>query len=186
MIQGVVLAMAMVGSSPAYPADEVLSAFAQTCGSGETLASMEAASTANGWERYTPEPDSLLGELVELGQDMSGGFAGGTYRKEIAGRELHLALSEVEGETTERGCRMYDFAAEQALPIEALAAWAGSQPGDVSGEAFLPMLNVEWGEGVVGNAYKTQILFIPANHPFAEAFGMRGLSFIANYAESRD
>jgi len=170
---GLVNCPAMAQDEAAYPAREVLAAFATACSGIENLAVAKASVLAAGWQPIPADDDGLLTQLVQIGKNViaeeeadeetkSVFLEGGEYRTMIAGRELNLAISGVRMDRFQsHGCRVYDFTAPAALSVEELESWAVRKP---NGTQELPegLVKHVWNPGLKPGHMEMEVNFIPA------------------------
>ncbi|MDP3551271.1 MAG: hypothetical protein Q8R81_12875 [Novosphingobium sp.] len=119
-------------SAQAYPGEQVLSAFRGACSSFADFGKARDMAVAQGWTEIPVDDTTPGGRLVRFGEEMAGKsdditmLKGSLLRRDVAGRELYLAISgaKLDGATA-KGCRMYDFTAALPLSDDALVAFMG-------------------------------------------------------------
>lgn len=184
------LAAAAAPAPAAYPARDVLNAFATACSGAEDTAVNLASAQAAGWERLAPGADTPVSRLVAQGKAALAKLAGearmldgAEYRKTVAGRTLYLAVSGVDvGGSTNRGCRLFDFAAPRAPTIDELANWAFREPADAS-EPSEGITKYTWSPGLKPGHMEMELFFIaPGRNPLP-GFDTSGLTLVASAVE---
>lgn len=196
MIALLALLATQVGDSPAepvvpaYPAREVLEAFATACSGIENMAVAKASVLAAGWQPLPADDKGQLMQLVAYGKkalaesdpDMKM-LEGGEYRMTVAGRELGVALSGVDLETIRsQGCRMYDFSATAAISAEDLAGWAVRKPNNTQTPEGGLIKHV-WNPGLKPGHMEMEISFVPQGALAAANIPLSGLVFTATAME---
>jgi hypothetical protein len=170
-----VLALASAAEDPQpYPAREVLEAFATACSGIEIPAVASASLQAAGWEAIDPAADSQIGRILAGGRaameaadvaDPEGPQTtmtdGGTYRREVAGRELFAIVSGVVlDDVASYGCRIYDLSAPAPLTPDELESWAVRKPQMVP--TGLPGATKHvWNPGLKPGHIEMEVSFVP-------------------------
>ncbi|MFY7837097.1 MAG: hypothetical protein ACOVQ0_12550 [Novosphingobium sp.] len=142
------------GSAATYPGDQILSSFRAACSSFADFGTARDSAVAQGWVEIPVDDSTPGGRLVRFGEDMAGKAEGMTMlkgsllRRELAGRELFLAFSGAKTEgVTAKGCRMYDFTAQQPLSAQVLVAFMGRAPEDMK-EPIAGFTIATWNPGM--------------------------------------
>lgn len=183
-------AAAAVPAVAAYPARDVLEAFAMACAEAEDGKAVMAGAEASGWEKLPDNADNPASRLARAGKAAATKhnpglrlLDGGEYRKTVAGRTLYLAVSGVQqGKTASRGCRLYDFDAPRAFTAKELTAWSGREPTDLSdpSENFFHQV---WAPGLKPEHQDMEAYFIgPGRNPLP-GFEISGISLVASAVE---
>lgn len=187
MLALALLAATPAAAPPAYPAKQVVAAFAQACRETPDFARARTALLAAGWEAYTPAPDSIMGKLLAKGRaaiasDPDGAtmIDGGTFRRTVAGEQLELTLSGVKmGDIVSLGCRVFDFGEARAIPVAAVTALVGRAPGQT---IATPQLSKSlWEPGYAEGLRNTELYFVPADSPAVAMLGAPGLVLVAQH-----
>jgi hypothetical protein len=178
----------------AYPADKVLAAFATACSGVEVPAVMRASVLAAGWTEIVPEPASQVARLIAAGQAevRKDGeikiLPGIVASRTVAGRGLFLVGSGIElGKLHSYGCRVYDFAATEAVTAEALERWAVRKPNDTQAQAGA-VRNV-WNPGLKPGHMEMEVSFVARDAPIRREplfSALSGLAMTATAMESLD
>jgi hypothetical protein len=186
-----ILAAAGQASSEApYPAAQVLGAFGDLCRPISDLDAAAKAGVAAGWEAYTPDPASPIGQLLAFGQTegekMLDKARGDTmtpmaaFRRKVAGEELIGILSGVRVQgTTVHGCRVYDVGETRALGYDAAEKWIGRAPNrrlEQSGVAA-----ASWEPGFAEGHDSFETFFISSGTPAAALLKVTGISLKADF-----
>ena len=172
-----------------YPAQAVLEAFAEACGSvgqPQGLARLEAA----GWERLPNDADTPVSKLARFGAGAMPQMAqvlgrpapdilpGAEFRRAVAARTLYLAHSGVtfDGKTV-HSCRLYDMDATRALEAGELLAWSGRPAsaeqtlrGGVNLVTYSPGLKPEHGE--------MEVYFLPKGIKGVPGVALSGIAIV--------
>ncbi|WP_106515727.1 hypothetical protein [Allosphingosinicella deserti] len=191
ILPALILAAAGQGSSePAYPAAQILGAFGTLCGPIADLDATAKAGAAAGWERFTPEPASPIGQLVALGEsegakliDKAKGDAMlpvAALRRRVAGEDLVAILSGVRKDGTRvHGCRVYDVGESRAISDSDAKAWIGRAPSRRVDEAGVVLSSWEPGYRPDHDSFETY--FISSGSPAAQMFKVTGISLKADF-----
>jgi hypothetical protein len=177
------LAPASAASAEADPARETLVALKGACDRAGVMEEMKADAVKAGWEPMAEDADPRIAKLTKLGRqaaEADGNLSGATYRRTLAGRELFLVLSRYDDKATRfwgAGCRVYDFAATQPFDPRVLEAFMGRAPTGV--ETPAPGLSRRLWEPGWRSGITVEASYVPAGHPFGEAFGVTGVVLIA-------
>ncbi|MXP25905.1 hypothetical protein GRI39_07595 [Altererythrobacter indicus] len=181
--------------SPAYPADNVLGVFQASCAPIADFDAAAAAAKSAGWEPFDATPETKLGQLIEFGrgaldeQSELEMLDGGTYRRNVSGRNLYMVISGVRGAGFEsRGCRIYDFDATAPIGEADLTAWAGRTPTSEPSED-MPIQIFSWEPGLTPDHTDMEVIYAAPDAklpgPFAE-LPLHGLVFSASIVELTD
>lgn len=189
------MASPVQAAESAYPLDDVLAAFATACSTVEDPAVNRASIEAGGWEAYEPAEDSMIGRLIEIGretianEELAEGEAptqmldGATYRREIAGRNLHIVLSGVRiEEIRTTGCRLYDLDVTTEPDLEAVAQWARRAP-DNTERPGAGMVLLNWNGGMKPGHFDMQLQFVRPGADFPLDIPFSGLVLTASDME---
>lgn len=176
--------------APAYPAREVLEAFATACSGIENMAVAKASVQAAGWETVPADDPGQLRTLVTYGAKKLAEYDpeakltdGGEYRKTVAGRELGLALSGAQIDTIRSyGCRVYDFTAPAAIPVEELESWAVRKPNDTQTPSPGLVKHV-WNPGLKPGHMEMEISFVTKGALGTSDIPLSGLVLVATAME---
>jgi hypothetical protein len=183
------LAAAPAPAPAAYPADAVLAAFATACSGAESAAVNRASVEAAGWERLPADADTQVSRLVRQGRAAAGKdgeavlLEGGEYRKSVAGRTLHLAISGARiGKHAQRGCRLFDFAAPRAPSVAELERWA-VRPPVAAPMAPAGVVKYTWNPGLKPGHMAMELFFISPGASPLPGFETSGLTLVASVLE---
>ena len=168
---------------------DVLGAFTAACAAADDTAANLAEAAASGWQRLPADADEPVSRLARQGERAlkTEGLAvttvpGGEFRKVVAGRELHLAISgaRLDGATA-RSCRVYDFLAPRAPTADELEQWAGRRPE--SALAHRGATKFTWSPGLKPGHADMQAIYVePGSRP-VPGFEIGGLALIASALE---
>ncbi|RKF21907.1 hypothetical protein D6851_07800 [Altericroceibacterium spongiae] len=197
MFSSLLLAAATAQGTPAaYPAQDVLSVFEHSCTPIADFDKATALAEKAGWKTFDAVPDSKVGQLIafgrrameRMGTDMEV-IEGGTYRREVSGRDLYMVISGVRGAGFEsRGCRIYDFDAAAPIGKAELTEWAGREPSSDPSENS-PILSYGWEPGLTPDHTDMEVIFAEQDAdlpgPLAE-LPLSGLVFSASIVELTD
>ena len=183
--------VAEAAADAAYPAREVLAAFATACSGVEDTAVNLASIEAAGWERLSVDADAPVSQLVRAGMKALADAAradgsevpevipGGEFRCTVAERELYLAVSGTGQDGIEaRGCRLYDFAATQSIGSETLEDWAVRAPSQLQ---TLPdgSIKATFHPGLKPGHMELELFFIPPSAAPVAGISVSGISLVA-------
>ena len=177
----------------AYPGRAVLDAFRAACADLSSLTAAEATATSAGFETYTPDPASPVGQLLDFGMKAGADLAKGddsyktgvrVMRRTIEGRRLDLMLTDVTSYgSSSLGCRMVDFAAAAPIPAETVQEWAKAtapeapKPTEINEPAFI--ISSIWAEGgLFPGHYKSQVGFVPQDSGLKQTFHLSGINLM--------
>lgn len=180
-------AAAAPAEQPRYPAEAVLAAFATACSTAEDFAVARAGLLAGGWQVAAEDDSNPMGKLMAMGRKMAASMTestelpgGGAFTKEVAGRTLYLALSGVDvAGMNSKACRVYDFAATQALSAETLKDWAVREPNETK-EPGEGLIETTWNPGLKPGHMEMKVLYVPQDSKIGMSLGVTGLSFGAS------
>ncbi|MET0251408.1 MAG: hypothetical protein ABW203_04440 [Novosphingobium sp.] len=137
-----------------YPAAAVLAAFRDGCGELTSIAAARTAAETHGWRPIPEDGTSPLAAVIKVGKDAVADepgvklLPGGAFEREVAGRQLYLAISGVSNAGVQsRGCRLYDFTAARPLDPAALRAWMGRAP-ETTVEPLAGLTKSTWAPGI--------------------------------------
>jgi hypothetical protein len=106
-------------------------------------------------------------------------------RRTVAGRDLFLVGSGIElGKLHSYGCRVYDFAATEALTAEALKRWAVRKPNDAQAQAGA-VRNV-WNPGLKPGHMEMEVSFVAQDAPIRREPLFSALSGLAMTATAME
>jgi hypothetical protein len=183
------------GAAPApYPEAEVLNAFGEACGGIDSLKKTAKGAVASGWETFTPDASSPIGQLLEYGysegkkiieEEGRGSISPMlSLRREVAGEQLVLVLSGVELDgTIVNGCRVYDVGEERELSVGAGEKWVGRAPSHLVRDDLLSTATWEPGYGKGHNSF--EIYFIPPRSPAIEFVKFSGVALKADFVGAK-
>lgn len=178
------IANATGAAATPYPAAAVIDAFKGICGSPASVAAVQSAARSNGWEEFTPGPDSNLGKIVATGKSMAAAILDKTpqnakielsalvaFRKSVAGRSLEAtvvtaAVAMPGKSATVTGCQIYDFSATAMLPDNAMSSLIDRAPDtkvDYPGQITMYL----WNAKSTGPWPKLSVAFAPSTSPLA-------------------
>ncbi len=181
------IAAAAAATAPVPPPEDraLFAAFKGVCSKVRKLDAMEAAARRGGWQAVEPSANPNLQLLISKGlsdskrQEPDASFAGSQYHRQLGGRELWLVLSRYRDKDGywANGCRIYDFEATTALPLEELTALMGKSP---TGSLPLPEGQVKhlWEPGWK-SGHSVEVSYIAGNDPFSQRFGLKGQVLMA-------
>lgn len=190
---------APAGAEDSYPARAVLGAFATACSGIEEIPVARASALAAGWQEFEPAADSQIGRIVGNGlalatEDPAAGpeteaLVGGSFRRQVAGRELFLVISGMrDGDIASYGCRLFDLAAPAPIAADALEDWAvrapAEQPTGIPG-----MTRHVWNPGLKPGHMEMAVSFVPQGTVLPEPLAgipLSGLVFTATAVEFFD
>ncbi|HEX8225910.1 MAG TPA: hypothetical protein VF605_19055 [Allosphingosinicella sp.] len=180
------------GTGTGYPSDKVLAAFATACSGVEDPAVMRASALAAGWTEIVPDPASQLGRLIAMGEaevrkDAEIKVLRGLFLKRtVAGRSLFLVGSGIElGTLHSYGCRLYDFAAPEPIPAEALESWAVRKPNQTQAQGGV--VRHVWNPGLKPGHMEMEVSFVAQDAPIRREplfSALSGLAMTATAMES--
>lgn len=174
---------------PAYPADDVLAAFADVCRPIADLDAVAEGAAARGWERFEPDPASPIGELVAFGETEGAKMLapkGGkllpmaALRRNVAGEDLVVILSGIElsGQRV-NGCRLYDVGETRELDASAIESWVG-RPRTRNMDD--PAIRVStWEPGYDAAHDSLELFFIPPGSPAIAMLKVSGVALKADF-----
>ena len=179
----------------AYPAREVLAAFATACSGVEDPAVNLASAEAAGWERLAADADTPITRLVRQGMDALAAsvaeegaeapeqLGGAEFRKVVADRTLYLAVSGLAiGDMATRGCRLYDFDAPRGLTAEELEQWAVRAPSDRQ-ELAGGISRATFNPGLKPGHMEMEAYFVPAGTAPLPGIDLQGIGLVATAIE---
>lgn len=177
MIAALLLALQPAPAAVAEPDRAMLDAFQAACARIGNVEQALADARDSGWEPADRE-DTRIAGLISLGRNVRYLVPPVFFRREIAGRELFLAISDSEGMGAFRSkdCRLFHF--EALAPIDAglIERWAGRPlPAQDSPElGFRSIWEPEWRDGI-----SLAITFVSASSPMRGRQGLSGNVLVA-------
>jgi hypothetical protein len=186
---------ARAAAPPAYPARDVLTAFAAACAGVDQADSGRATALAAGWREADPEPGGQLATLLSeakaaLAREVARegpaeALPGAVLFTEVGGRSLALVTSGVVMEgMVGRGCRVYDFAAPEKIALDELKSWAGREPNQY--ETREGMTRAVWNPGLKTGQMEMEVSFVAPDAPIRKHPLFRSLSGVVLVATAID
>lgn len=187
-------ALAEASNAAPYPAEAVLAAFATACSGVEDPAVVRASASAAGWIEIVPDPASQVARLIAVGRaeaskDPETKLLPGILRaRTVAGRTLFLVGSGVAlGSLRSYGCRLFDFAATDPIPPEALENWAVRKP--THSESVEGVIRHVWNPGMKPGHMEMEVSFVAQDAPIRQEplfSALSGLTLTATAMELLD
>ncbi len=171
-------------ATPAAADNPAFAEYDRLCTDLSDVNALNAAAAAAGWERFSPEAQSPLGQLLALadsvtrGAPEAGTLVNTAYRKTVNGRELHAVVSSLTGgplSATE--CRVYDFAAAAPPSAETIAAWTSAPT--TSSNNQMGVTSWEWSPGFRSGLDQQTVVHIAADSPMRRQIPAIGLGITA-------
>ena len=167
------------GKASGYPETEMLAAFRAACTEIGDFDKARSTALAQGWSEIAADASTPGGRLVLFGEAMVRNnpdiamIKGPLLRREVAGRELFLAISgaKLDGNIA-KGCRMYDFTAGTPLGPDTLVAFMG-RPAETAKTPLPGFAIASWTPGMANGhiefeaAHVAQGTTLPANMPIS-------------------
>ena len=178
-----------------YPWRDVFEAFATACSAVQDAAVNKASVAAAQWEDYTPDAEDRLGRLVaygeqEIAKEVLGPdeeptelLPGSTWRKQVAGRQLYVALSGARvSDIRSTGCRLYDFDAPADPGPERVENWVQRAIGSEErpGEGLVKYI---WNPGITPASMELEIAFVAPEADPIPGVPLQGLVMTATALE---
>jgi hypothetical protein len=174
----------LAGLGADYPAAPILAEFDKACAVSASHGRQEEAIVAGGWTVHKSVSGGRLHSLVGAMTSQSASLRFKTYQKAVAGRTLHLLLTD--SSTTDGAgrlsCVVYDFDAQSGVDPAQAREWAG-RPAEMA-EKSSGRSVMAWAPGLrPGHASDTIIFFAPGAAKFG-GVDFSGLVLSAKYKES--
>lgn len=173
-------------AASAAPAASPFAEFDRVCTALADPAATNAAAVAAGWEAFTPDPQTTLGQLLALAGRISGetpeagALVNTAYRKAgTGGGEINLVISTMTGGPVEAiECRVYDFAAAAAPAEEAIAAWTSTRPtGRVAQQG---VTSWTWEPAFRAGIDEISVVHVASDSPLRQQMPVIGLGITAS------
>ncbi|HEY0116893.1 MAG TPA: hypothetical protein VGB54_14355 [Allosphingosinicella sp.] len=186
LIAALLIVSAQAGAQPApatqSPARAVLDAFRAVCDKVTDWNQLTQAATAGGWTRVEESSNPQLARINQVARTAIGSdgrLIDSSFRRDVAGRSLHLVVSRWEGDGGKwgNGCRVYDLTAARPIAPLELVTWMGRVPtGNQTFGALGSNLTWEpgWREGLT-----VSVNHVPATSAFRERYGVSGNVLVA-------
>ena len=184
------LPLAIQAAQPApYPSKHVLTAFGEVCRPLEDMTQAEALAVKAGWQKFTPDPASPIGELLAFGRsegekmlEKEGGGSmtpSSVLRRTVAGEDLVVIFTGVRmNGVSVNGCRMYDVGETRGIDAAAAQAWVGRAPDTAVAEDNLNLSS--WEPGFAPKHQSLEIFFVPPGSPLIEFTKVSGIALTAD------
>jgi hypothetical protein len=178
------------------PVRTALAEFDRVCSQVMDRDGYVAAAPGAGWAPFEPAPDSPLGRLIALGQNMAReagtqlnqagevSSENSAFRKTADGRELVLLVSEIQIPGMERSleCRVYDFTAPAPTDAE-IAAWTSARPEKVNEQGITAY---GWRPGFRQGFSRIDVTHLDPSSPLRAQVPVTGLSVTAFQGPTTD
>ena len=169
----------------------IVSAFDRACVVPTTHANVEAAVLAEGWQAFTPEPKSMLADLLvksrEMMREINSDAPFKSFWRQIEGRRVHLVVHGLAvpsaGMRVMVGCNLYDFDATKAPADEALTSLGHGVAPKRREQGPFKMLT--W-EGTRGPHSTMRAAYIPAIPEARAQLGFTGTALSTSFFENAE